>query len=355
MNSQSFLSKISCFTFVVFCILIVNSRSQAQLFTQNFSSSSVVADYVSATPNNGQFNSISSSGAGVTVSINNGTLQYTRGTANAGSFSRTTDFSPVPSTLIYKIDITVSNNSAATTSAATFQVGSAFGTANSTESNANTYARFGINISATSGNFSIRDLTNTTNSAEFSGTQTITWVLNNSGATSTYTAPDNTQQTVANDTADLYVGTLLVFNDVAIQTPTQTITDLKFAFTGGTATIQLDNIVIDPIPVATAAGATAGGRITESNGRGIFRTLVTMTDSQGNQRTAYTNQLGYYNFENVPGGQVYVFSAVHRRYLFDQPNQVQFIGEDEDGINFIGSPFGIFRNDLWNLPTKGVQ
>ena len=107
--------------------------------------------------------------------------------------------------------------------------------------------------------------------------------------------------------------------------------------------------------VPTAAGTTAGGRVTEANNRGIFRALVTMTDSQGNQRTAYTNQLGFYQFADVAGGQVYVFTAQHRRYQFDQPTQIQFIGEERDGINFTGTPFGIFRNDIWNLPIKKIE
>ncbi len=112
-------------------------------------------------------------------------------------------------------------------------------------------------------------------------------------------------------------------------------------------------LIVDLAP--TAAGTTAGGRVTESNGRGIFRALVTMTDSQGSQRQAYTNQQGFYTFENVPGGQVYVFTAMHRRYLFEQPTQVQFIGEEENGINFIGTTNGFFRQDFWNIRTKGNQ
>lgn len=124
--------------------------------------------------------------------------------------------------------------------------------------------------------------------------------------------------------------------------------------TGAGGTFRIDNFQVQAIG-PTAAGTTAGGRVTEANGRGIFRALVTMTDSMGNQRQAYTNQLGYYNFEDVAGGQVYVFTAQHRRYQFDQPTQVQFVGEEQDGINFVGSPFGVFRSEPWNFPTKGLQ
>lgn len=103
------------------------------------------------------------------------------------------------------------------------------------------------------------------------------------------------------------------------------------------------------------APTAAGGRVTAASGRGIFRVLVTMTDSQGNQRQALTNQQGYYQFEGVPGGQVYVFSAFHRRYLFEQPTQVQFIGEVNDGINFVGTTNALFRFEVWDLRTKKVE
>src|SRR4051812_44371066 len=80
--------------------LAANAAQATLVFDQNFNSSNVVSDYVnSTTPDSHQFNAIGTSGAGVTVAISSGALSYTRGTANAGSFSRTTDFSPTPSTL----------------------------------------------------------------------------------------------------------------------------------------------------------------------------------------------------------------------------------------------------------------
>lgn len=336
--------KIGLMALAAFCMLMNTSVAQAQLFSQDFSSSTVVADYVSPTPNNGQFNAISSSGAGTVVSINGGTLQFAR-TANAGSFSRTTDFSPTPSSIIYRIDITVSGNTAAATSAAIFQVGSGFGTANSPESNANTYARFGINLSATAGCFSIRDLTNGTTSAEFCNTQTITWVLNNSGASLSYNAPDSAIQTVANDTADLYVGTTLVLNDVPIQTATQVITDLKFVFSGGTGTIQLDNIQINSL-VTTAADAVIGGRILSMNGRGIRNVRIMLTGGSLSEPIyATSTSFGYYRFPVVPVGETYVLQVFSKNYIFNSSSMVINLTEDLTEANFIGQ--------LRNLSVSG--
>ncbi len=119
------MKELRFFGLFIFAILVLFDCVQGQIFSQDFSSSTVVGDYVNATPNNGQFNAISSSGVGTVVSINGGALQSC--TANAGSFSRTSHFNPTPGSLAYKLDITVSGNTVAQTTAAVFQIGSAFG------------------------------------------------------------------------------------------------------------------------------------------------------------------------------------------------------------------------------------
>ena len=86
----------------------------------------------------------------------------------------------------------------------------------------------------------------------------MTWVINNSGASLTYKAPDGTYESVANDTFDLWAGTTRLFNDIAATTTTQSLADIKFAFTAGTATIDIDNIVIDPIPSAPSTPTFSG-------------------------------------------------------------------------------------------------
>lgn len=220
---------------------------QAIFFSQNFSSSSVVADYVNvAAPNSGQFNAISTSGAGTTVSISGNALLYSR-TGNAGSFSRTTDLTtPAPTALKYSFSFRSFANTGTQTTAAVFQVGSGYGTTNSAESNANTYARFGINIASASG-YSFRELGASANSPEQTGLSNIVWALNNSGSTITYQAPNGSSETVANDTADLWVGNVKLFDNYAVTTATQTITDLKFAFTGGTGSMEMDNFVVEDL------------------------------------------------------------------------------------------------------------
>jgi len=235
-------------------------QASGQLLQQDFSSSTTVSTYANGTPSNGQWNAISTSGAGTVLSINTtGTnkMRFVR-TGNAGAMSRTADFSPTPGTLMYQFDVALSGNTAATTSAAVWQVGSSYGTANSAESNANTYARFAMNITATAGQFVLRDISNSTNGANtYSGTQTITWVLNKSGTATTYRAPDGSNESIANDVADIWVGTTREFNDVTIQSATQTITDLKFSWSNGIGTIDQDNFLINPIPAIPTSSAAS--------------------------------------------------------------------------------------------------
>lgn len=244
--------KIAVIPLLTVGVICTTSSHAAVIFSQNFNSSSTVSDYVSGTPTTGQFNAIGSSGAGTTVNIAAGALAYTRTGSSVGSFSRTSDFPTIPEAITYQFDMTVSGNSSPTTTAAVFQVGSGFGTANAAETNAAVYARFGINLGETDGQFALRNISTSTNSSLFSGTQSIFWVLNNSGSSIEYTAPDSVSTTIANDTADLWVGNTKVFNGLAVLTAGQTMADLKFAFSGGSGTISIDNMVITKIPEPAA-------------------------------------------------------------------------------------------------------
>lgn len=237
---------------LIVCLLTIAGIASAQTYlTQDFSSSIVVSDYVNASaPSNGQWNAISTSGAGTTWSINSGRLRVVR-TGNAGAMSRTTDFSPTPSHLLVKFDLSVPASSLSGTNAATFQIGSAFGTANSNESTANCHSRLGINLTTSANQFSLRDIVGGTSSSNFTGTQSISWYINNSGSSITYTGPDGNSTTLANDRADVWVGTTNTFNDIAATTATQTLTDFKFVLSNGNTTIDLDNFSITPIPQAS--------------------------------------------------------------------------------------------------------
>lgn len=225
-------------------VVVCSSQMWGQLFQQDFNSSSTVSDYVnSTTPNSGQFNAISSSGSGTVLSITNGKLRFSR-TGNAGAYTRTTDLSPTPQFMIYQFELTIGNNSAAVTNAAAWQIGSGFGTANSTESNTSVHSRIGLNLTTTNGSFSLRDIGASANSAVFSGTQNVFWVINNTGSSVSYLSPNNTIETLSNDNADIWIGSTKALSAISATTSTQSLTDFKFVISNGTVNVDIDNFKI---------------------------------------------------------------------------------------------------------------
>ncbi|MBL0356920.1 MAG: Ig-like domain-containing protein [Chitinophagaceae bacterium] len=236
---------------VIAAMIILSGSSQAQttIFSQDFSSSTTVSSYVSATPSNGQFNAITVAGSN-TVTINGGALRFTRGN-NSGSFTRSTDFSPVPTAIVYSMSVKISGTGGNQNSAATFQVGSGFNNGtNGVETNP--YAEFSIDFR--NGNrFRLRESGNASANFNDGSFNTITWAINNSGSTLSYTAPDGSTESTLNDKMDVWLGTSKIFDDVNVTTASGTITDLKFAFVSGTGTIDIDNINIYSInPFITA-------------------------------------------------------------------------------------------------------
>lgn len=231
--------------------------AREELFGQDFDSSAVISDYVDTDPGNQHFTSIGSTGAGTIVSINSGKLRFDRtGGADNGYFSRTKDFSPLPAVIQYRFDLTVSGNTSGATQqkVALFQVGSGFTAINNAltgtpvENNALVHSRIGIDFGITPGQFAMRDIGAAVSSATFSGTQTITWVINHSTQNIYYTAPDGSSAQLAANKNDLWVGTVKVFSGIGAVTSTQQLSDLKFAFTAGTGTIDIDNIVMTDFP-----------------------------------------------------------------------------------------------------------
>jgi hypothetical protein len=231
--------------FVILCSLSISSLyAQTTIFQQNFNSSNTVSDYIGSPPSTNQFDFIRTSGSGATTSISNGKLQLAKIGNNAVNFGRITDFSSIPTVFALSFKLSVSNNSAAITSAAVLYVGDGFDTDLAPDNNTSTYAKLAFNISATNGEFAVRNILTSTNSPVFSGEQHIRWVLNNSGSSINYVSPTNTIVSVGNDKADVWVGNTLVFNDVNVLTPSVNIANFKFLMNDGYSTFSFDDIVI---------------------------------------------------------------------------------------------------------------
>ena len=89
----------------------------------------------------------------------------------------------------------------------------------------------------------------------------------------------------------------------------------------------------------TAASVVVAGRVVTQTGRGIRNVIITMTDSNGNTRTATTSSFGYYRFADVAAGESYTFEVRAKRYRFTESAQVRNITQDIDDVIFVADNF----------------
>ena len=229
-------------------LLIMSSAVSlnAQIFSQDFSSSTSRSAYISSTPNVGEFSGISNSSQ-VATSITNGALRFNKTAVGSSYFYRTPNpvLTPEPTFIQMQFDFEVTNNDQNhpdNRREIPFYFGPSFGTAGT--SITTVHSRFGLGISATDGNFFLKILDNgSTQSADFSGKQTITFITNNSGSSQTYDAPDGSTESIGDDRWEIWVGTTKVFNDVAARNPNLGLGSFKFQYNSflPIATLDFDN------------------------------------------------------------------------------------------------------------------
>ncbi|MCS6968120.1 MAG: T9SS type A sorting domain-containing protein [Bernardetiaceae bacterium] len=190
----------------------------------------------------GQFDEVDAQG-NTSLSSNNNTFVFSsspreftfmRGPGPGGTYAvKTTNFSSSPDFVIIQAEIstrTIGN----TPNAAELSIGDGF-TADISRPSSPT-SRIRINL-VTGNQFSITypDGGGATSAIQ-SGQQTLTWVVNRSGASQTYTAPDGSTQTVLSSSADVWIGTTQFANDVALSNASQNINDIKFVFDDSNST-----------------------------------------------------------------------------------------------------------------------
>lgn len=115
----------------------------------------------------------------------------------------------------------------------------------------------------------------------------------------------------------------------------------NYSVTSGTVTsnaqaLAIDNLRIQAPAATTAATVNVGGRVTDAKGRAISGAIVTMTDGDGENYSAVTDNLGNYRFEEVQVGQVLLFQVRAKRYYFTQPSQVVSLTDEEMTVDFRG-------------------
>lgn len=234
------------------------------LFEQDFSASTTVSDYVNLTaPNHTQFNELSSSSIAPTVTSNKIRFSRTDGTTTSWAM-RNTAFSTTPTSVIVKFDLTIGMAAGGTGGVSGyFYIGDAMTTASgSLPSASKVHSRLRIQTSNSQVNsFAIKEDQTNTISSYFSGTQSVTWAINNSGSSVSYLAPDGTTETLADDKADLWIGTTRLLNeyggDISSGSTTATVAlnNIFFNLNTGVLTMDVDNITINPIVSSPTSSA----------------------------------------------------------------------------------------------------
>ncbi len=71
------------------------------------------------------------------------------------------------------------------------------------------------------------------------------------------------------------------------------------------------------------------------SGRGVYKAVITLTDSNGEQRYAISNPFGFYRFTDVPVGGSYLISAKSKQFEFVESTRLLTVTGDLDEVNFI--------------------
>jgi hypothetical protein len=256
---------------VSIALLITPIYSNAQLFNQNFNSSSVLSDYFSSTPNTNQFKIISTTNSSSQVAIVNNQLVFTRlGEATTVAYAeRNVDFSTSPSALKIQFKFSVSGGSAGTNIFA-LAVGSDVSNSGTPPTISNLFGRISFNSTSSEGEFKIRDVTNGKNGSNtYIGEQIVVWVLNNSGVSQSYLAPNGEYESIADDKADIWVGTTKEFDEINVDNSTQTLARFKFYTNSSWAvgsTISIDDLKIEnesalPVQINSFHGKYINGQV----------------------------------------------------------------------------------------------
>jgi hypothetical protein len=96
---------------------------------------------------------------------------------------------------------------------------------------------------------------------------------------------------------------------------TSPLTIQDFMFNEGTpmdVTVDGSVRIVGP----TTAAVAIEGYLTSATGQGVSKATVELTGTNGETRTALSNNFGYYRFENVTVGETYVVSVRSKRYTF---------------------------------------
>jgi gliding motility-associated-like protein/uncharacterized repeat protein (TIGR02543 family) len=236
---------------LLFPILMLLGLAQgyAQIFSQNFNSSSNLADYAALSPTTGvnQFTAFTIfTPTNNSLSISNGRLLFAKvGNGGSSHIVRNADFAVTPKFLTFKVLIDFQD---ITGTLATSNIGILFGKEFLNDATfpdaTKCHTRFGI--STRNGVFTINTVANSatatqwssieTSSQEFSGAKELSVYINNTGNTQKYSAPNGTIQDLENNRYAVWVGNVVAINNQPSYGPGVDLKNFRISFNANGAT-----------------------------------------------------------------------------------------------------------------------
>lgn len=107
---------------------------------------------------------------------------------------------------------------------------------------------------------------------------------------------------------------------------------------GDDAGLAIDDVTVDFSVAPSAATAELSGRVLNSRGRGIPNARLLLTSSSGARMQAISNSFGYYSFQNLESGNVYVVTVAAKGHIFAPSTQVITLSDSITDADFVSSP-----------------
>ena len=226
------------------------ASAQTTYLKQNFSGP---GPYTSKNPDATQFDTIYVQGGTILrLPPSQGYVEFERTTSSGGGSGRivrSTDFSPVPSTMYYQVRVDVPLNTANTSNVAVFNVGQNLSpTNNSLPSDQDLFAKISINFLGNNQYLFRKTGNSVSNSDIQTGSVLLTWVLNNSDKNHYYVTPTNVVDSLLPKTWDLWIDNVRFLDTTPrISQSEVQLTDISFRYQGGIGIIRLTDFLIDNI------------------------------------------------------------------------------------------------------------
>lgn len=100
--------------------------------------------------------------------------------------------------------------------------------------------------------------------------------------------------------------------------------------------VQFSHTIVDD-DTPSSAVVSIGGRVVESNGRGINGVTVALQDQEGRITTALTNQFGYFELYGAKAGEFVILSVSSKRHSFKNGVQTIMVNDSIDDVLFMAN------------------